>query len=134
VFHDSVVAADRWEFGLMKVAGEARPRFARALLYGTPTMWNLDRRELARVGPWLKAARDDFVLVHGSNTPVRLTGFRWLTPDRLVQRATYADGRVLTANFGEATWRGLGPDCVRVVRPGRRSADLCPPPDPPPFP
>jgi hypothetical protein len=44
----------------MKVAGEARPRFARALLYGTPTMWNLDRRELARVGPWLKAARDDF--------------------------------------------------------------------------
>jgi hypothetical protein len=133
VFHDSVVAADRWEFGLMKVAGEARRRFARALLYGTPTMWNLDRRELARVGPWLKAAQDDFAWPTARTPP---------SPDRLSladarpsgAEATYADGRVLIANFGEAAWRGLGPDCVRVVRPGRRSADLCPPPDPPPFP
>jgi hypothetical protein len=65
---------------------------------------------------------------------VLLTGFRWLTPDRLVQQATYADGRVLTANFGDLAWRGLGADCVRVVRPGRPAADLCPPPDPPAFP
>jgi len=133
VFHDSVVAADRWEFGLVKAPGQARRRFARSLLYGTPTMWNLDRRELARVGPWLKAAQDDFAAAHGVRTPVLLTGFDWLTPDRLVQQATYADGRVLTANFGAAAWRGLGTDCVRVVRPGQPAADLCPPPDPPPF-
>ena len=134
VFHDSVVAADRWEFGLMKVTGEARRRFARSLLYGTPTMWNLDRRELARVGPWLKAAHDDFATAHGLNAPVLLTDFRWLTPDHLVQEATYADGRVLTANFGDKAWRGLGSDCVRVVRPGQPASDLCPPVDPPPSP
>ncbi|MGH1559045.1 glycoside hydrolase [Caulobacter segnis] len=108
-FHDSVVAADRWEFGLMKVPSEARRRFARSLLYGTPTMWSLDRGELARGwGTWLKAAQDDFRLAHGVTTPVALTGFRWLTPDRLVQQVTYADGRVLTANFGVTMWRGLG--------------------------
>lgn len=133
VFHDSVVAADRWEFGLMKVAGETRRRFARSLLYGAPTMWNLDRRELARVGPWLKAAQDDFRQAHGVGAPVALTGFRWLTPDRLVQQATYADGRVLAANFSGAAWRDLGPDCVRVTWPGRSPADLCPPADPPAF-
>jgi hypothetical protein len=133
VFHDSVVAADRWEFGLMKVQGEERRRFARSLLYGTPTMWSLDRRELARVGPWLKAAQDDFRTAHGIGAPVALTGFSWLTPDRLVQQATYADGRVLIANFGEAAWRNLGPDCVRVIRPGQAAADLCPPADPPPY-
>ncbi|HEY1606902.1 MAG TPA: glycoside hydrolase [Allosphingosinicella sp.] len=125
-FHDSVVAADRWEFGLMKVAGEERSRFARALLYGTPTMWNLDRRELTRVAPWLKAAQDDFAIAHGIGRPVALTGFKWLTPDRLVQQATYADGRVLTANFRDGAWRKLGPDCVRVSRP-KRTLDLCPP-------
>jgi hypothetical protein len=126
VFHDSVVAADRWEFGLMKVAGEERSRFARALLYGTPTMWSLDRRELARVGSWLKAAQDDFALAHGIGRPVALTGFKWLTADRLVQQATYADGRVLTANFRDRAWRKLGPDCVRVLK-RAHIFDLCPP-------
>ncbi|SFI58806.1 Glycosyl hydrolases related to GH101 family, GHL1-GHL3 [Caulobacter sp. UNC279MFTsu5.1] len=133
VFHDSVVSADRWEFGLMKVAGEERRRFARSLLYGTPTMWNLDRRELARVGPWLKAAQDDFRQAHGVGAPALLTGFRWLTPDHLVQQVTYADGRVLIANFGDAAWQGVASDCVRVIRPGRPRADLCPPADPSPF-
>jgi len=133
VFHDSVVAADRWEFGLMKVAGVERSRFARSLLYGTPTMWALDRQELARVGPWLKAAQDDFRTAHGIEAPVAMTGFAWLTPDRLVQQVTYVDGRVLTANFGAEAWQGLGADCVRVARPGQAAADLCPPADPAPF-
>lgn len=128
-FHDSVVALDRWEFGLMKVPTEARGRFARSLLYGTPTMWSLDRRELARVGPWLKAAQDDFRRIHGGGAPVALTGFRWLTPDRLVQQATYADGRAVTANFGKVAWKGLGADCVRMTRPKKPSAVFCPPVD-----
>ncbi len=132
-FHDSVVAVDRWEFGLMKITGEERTRFARSLLYGTPTMWNLDRRELNRVGPWLKAAEDDFRQAHGVTTPVALTGFQWLTPDRLVQQVSYADGRVLIANFGDTAWQGLGPGCVRLTQAGASAADLCPPADPPPF-
>ncbi|KQS55692.1 hypothetical protein ASG17_06385 [Brevundimonas sp. Leaf363] len=131
-FHDSVVALDRWEFGLMKVAGQARGRFARSLLFGTPTLWNLTREELARVGPWLKAAHDDFRIAHGWDTPVALTGFAWLSDDRLVQRTTFADGRVLTANFGAQPWEGLGPDCVQVQRPDQAASDLCPPADPPP--
>lgn len=130
-FHDSVVALDRWEFGLMKVPTEARGRFARSLLYGTPTMWSLDRRELARVGPWLKAAQDDFRGIHGVSAPVALTGFRWLTADRLVQQATYADGRVVTANFGKTAWKGLGADCVRLRGTKRPSAVFCAPADPP---
>jgi len=133
VFHDSVVALDRWDFGLMKVPSQERHRFARALLYGTPTLWHLDRRELARTGPWLKAAQDDFREAHGAGTPVALTGFQWLTPDRQVQQVTYADGRIMIANFGADTWHGLAPDCVRISRPNQTTSDLCPPPDPPAF-
>jgi hypothetical protein len=94
-------------------------------------MWNLDRRELKRVGPWLKAAHDDFRIAHGWEAPVALTGFRWLTPDRLVQEAAWADGRRLVANFGSQPRQGLGPDCVRVAYPPKPAADLCPPADPP---
>ena len=134
VFHDSVVASERWELGMMKITGVEHSRFARSLLYGTPTMWNLDRKELARVGPWLKAAQDDFKTAHGWGTPVALTGFRWLSEDRLVQQATYAGGRTLIANFGETPWQGLKPDCVRLIRGGHADTDMCPPADPAPFP
>jgi hypothetical protein len=131
VFHDSVVSSDRWEFGLMKVSGVEGARFAMSLLYGTPTMWALDQQELARVGPWLKAAQDDFRSAHGWEAPVALTGFRWETPDRLVQTATYADGRRITANFGAAPYDGLATNCVRVTTPGQTGAkDVCPPPLP----
>jgi hypothetical protein len=130
VFHDSVVSADRWEFGLMKVAGAERQRFARALLYGAPTMWSLDRAELKRVGPWLKAAQDDFKTAHGVQSPDALTGFDWLTSDHLVQQVTYADGRVLIANFGQSTWHKLLADCVRVTLTNKSTNDLCPPTDP----
>jgi hypothetical protein len=126
-FHDSVVSTDRWEYSLMKVAGLERQRFARALLYGTPTMWSLDGQELTRVGPWLKAAHDDFRIAHGWQTPVALTGFAWLTPDRLVQQTTFADGRTIVANFSNASWQGLDRDCVRVTWPRQASSDLCPP-------
>ncbi|MES1200449.1 MAG: glycoside hydrolase [Pseudomonadota bacterium] len=131
-FHDSVIAADRWEFGLMKVVGMERERFAHALLYGTPTMWNLNMRELARQGAWLKAAHDDFRIAHGWNAPVALTGFAWLTPDHLVQQTNFADGRTIVANFGAAPWQGLAPDCVRVTRAGQAAVTLCPPPLPAP--
>lgn len=133
-FHDSVIASDRWELGLMKIPALQRARFARALLYGTPTMWNLDRQELGRAGIWLKAAQDDFRIAHGWEAPVALTGFAWLSDDHLVQQTTYADGRSLTANFSPIPWQGLGSDCVRVQHPGQKAMDLCPPPDPKPLP
>jgi hypothetical protein len=128
-FHDSVVSTDRWEFSMTKLVGLERQRFARALLYGAPTMWSLDDRELTRVGPWLEAAHDAFRRAHGWETPVALTGFDWLTPDRLVQSAVYADGREIIANFSATPWRGLGGDCVRVTWPGQAPFDLCPPAD-----
>ncbi|HWA00073.1 MAG TPA: glycoside hydrolase [Caulobacterales bacterium] len=126
-FHDSVISTDRWEYSLMKVVGLERMRFARALLYGTPTNWSLDQAELVRVGPWLKAAHDDFRRAHGWDAPVALTGFDWLTPDHLVQQTTFADGRTIVANFSAATWQGLGSLCVRVTWSGRAPFDMCPP-------
>ncbi|MES1157058.1 MAG: glycoside hydrolase [Alphaproteobacteria bacterium] len=131
-FHDSVVSTDRWEYSLFKVIGLERMRFAHALLYGTPTMWALDGAALTRLGPWLKAAHDDFRAAHGWDAPVALTGFAWLTPDHLVQQTTFADGRTIVANFEDAPWQGLASDCVRVTWRGRAPVDLCPPDLPPP--
>ncbi|ESQ86735.1 glycoside hydrolase [Asticcacaulis benevestitus] len=127
VYHDDVVAVDRWEFGLTRVMGAEKSRYARALLYGIPTMWNLDRRELKTYGAWLKAAHDDFQAVHGVSAPVALTQFEWLSDNRLVQRVQFADGRTVTANFGDSVWKDLQPNCVRVSGSDNRDTIFCPP-------
>jgi hypothetical protein len=129
-FHDSVVSTDRWGSPLTKFIGLERERFARALLFGTPTMWSLDAAELERAGLWLKAAHDAFRRAHGWDAPVALTGFSWLTPDRLVQQTRFADGREIIANLSDAPWRGIGPDCVRVARRRQAQFEVCPPDSP----
>jgi len=127
VYHDAVVAVDRWNFSLTKVVGQEAGRYARSLLYGNPTMWNLDRRELSRTGGWLKAAHDDFQAVHGTSAPVALTDFAWLTDDHSVQRVRYADGRTVIANFGSKAWQGLPPNCARLTGTEARARTFCPP-------
>lgn len=125
-FHDAVISTDRWEFGQAKFPALAPRRFALALLYGTPTLWHLDRRELDRVADRLLAAEAAFRRVHGTQAPAALTGFEWLSEDRLVQRTTFADGLTVTANFAVEARMGLGSNCVRAERTGG-TMTICPP-------
>jgi hypothetical protein len=127
VYHDAVVAVDRWNLSLTKVVGQEARRYAGSLLYGIPTIWNPDRRDLASTGVWLKAAHDDFQAVHGVSAPVALTDFAWLTDDRDVQQVGYADGRIVTANFGRKAWQGLPPNCIRVTGRAAPARTFCPP-------
>ncbi len=131
-FHDSIISTDRWNYPLMKLTGLERQRFAQSLLYGTPTMWSFDQRELARAAPWLRAAHDGFRRAHGWEAPVALTAFAWLTEDHLVQQTTFVDDRVIVANFTDAPWHGLGAQCVRVTWSGDAPFDVCPPEHLPP--
>lgn len=125
-FHDAMISTDRWEFGQAKFPALAPRRFALALLYGTPTLWHLDRRELARIAPQLRAAETAFREVHGTDAPAAMTGFEWVSNDRLVQRTSFADGLTVIANFSDAFRDGLEPDCVRAERDGE-SQIVCPP-------
>ncbi|KQV92100.1 glycoside hydrolase [Pelomonas sp. Root1237] len=127
VYHDALVTVDRWELSLTKVVGQEARRYARSLLYGVPTLWNLDRRDLASAAAWLKAAHDDFQAVHGVSAPVALTAFAWLTDDHSVQQVSYADGRAVTANFGSRAWQGLQPNCVRLSGRSVLPRTFCPP-------
>jgi hypothetical protein len=56
-----------------------------------------------------------------------LTGFEWLTADRLVQRTTFGSEATVTANFGSNTPAEVAPGCVRVHWiASREDATFCP--------
>jgi len=43
-----------------------------------------------------------------------MTGFEWLTPDRLVQLTRFGSQAQLTANFGSAAYPQVKPGCIRL--------------------
>ncbi|HPD14200.1 MAG TPA: glycoside hydrolase [Planctomycetota bacterium] len=101
VYHDCVVAQWYWGDYNNKLPSLWDRRDLWNALYGTPPMFMFDRKL------W-EASRDRFVRSYKTIEPTaRATGYsemlshRWLTPDHAVQETRFANGVVVTANFGD---------------------------------
>jgi len=101
VYHDCVVAQWYWGDYNNKLPALWDRRDLWNALYGTPPMFMFNR------AIW-KAHRDRFVQSYRTATPIaRATGYcemlshRWLTEDHAVQQTRFANGVVVTANFGQ---------------------------------
>ena len=100
VYHDCCCAHWYWYDYSNRPISLWRTRDLFNVLYGTAPMYIFDHRL------WM-AQKERFVESYRLTGPVaRRTGYsemidhRALTPDRLVQRTTFADGTVVTVNFG----------------------------------
>jgi len=100
VYHDCVVAQWYWGDYNNKLPALWDRRDLFNALYGTPPMFMFDRKL------W-REQRDRFVQSYRTATPVaRATGYvqmlshQWLTPDHAVQQTRFANGVVVTVNFG----------------------------------
>lgn len=104
VYHDCVVAQWYWGDYNNKLPALWDKRDLFNVLYGTPPMFMFDRRLWAE-------NKDRFVQSYKNTSPyVRQAGYaemtdhRFLTPDRSVQQTTFANGQVVTVNFGPAPY------------------------------
>jgi hypothetical protein len=130
VFHDSVISLDRWEFSPVKIKNLAQERDLLRLLYGAPSLWNFDLKEIDKYSARLKKYNAFFYPIHSLIGDRALTQFDWLTEDRLVQRVHFENVMELTANFSEKTWKGIGSHCIMAswMREDRTET-YCPDPD-----
>jgi hypothetical protein len=101
VYHDCVVAQWYWGDYNNKLPALWDRRDLWNTLYGTPPMFMFNRKS------W-DSNRDRFVRSYQMIAPVaRATGYsemlshEWLTPDHAVQRTRFANGVVVTVNFGD---------------------------------
>ncbi len=122
VYHDCVVAQWYWGDYNNKLPKLWDRRDLWNALYGTPPMFMFDRKI------W-EANKDRFVKSYQTATPVaRATGYsqmlshEWLTPDHAVQRTRFANGVVVTVNFGDAPFSL--PDGSRLPSLGERVEGL----------
>jgi hypothetical protein len=110
VFHDCVV--DYWYWGatndyLHDVAPEITDRkTAMNVLYGTPPMMWVNSHGLRWSVPEDRELMIDIYRqtckLHEVIADQQMLSHEFLTPDRKVQRSTFADGTVCTVNFGDA--------------------------------
>lgn len=114
VFHDSIVATDRWNVPMTKMPSLAGARQLMELLYGVPSIWAMDRRQLRDWHDTLTTLLPFFEPLHRRIATLPLTSFEWLTNDRLVQRTRFENEVTLTANFGNKPFDGIGPGCIRA--------------------
>lgn len=122
VYHDCVVAQWYWGDYNNKLPALWDRRDLWNALYGTPPMFMFNRKL------W-EENRDRFVRSYRTIEPVaRATGYsemlshKWLTPDHAVQETRFANGVVVTANFGSVPHKlpdgtELAPLTCRAVLP-----------------
>ncbi len=123
VYHDCVVAYWYWGDYNNKLPLVWARRDLFNALYGTPPMYMFD-------DAFWRRNRDRFLDSYRTAGPVaRATGYvemvshRWLTPDHAVQQTRFANGVVVTVNFGDRDYqlpdgKILGPLTDWVQGPG----------------
>lgn len=99
VFHGSVITSHHWLFDNLKLSNVRGENELAQLLYNVPPLYHLSAQTLKQRLP-LMARQDAFFRpLHERLATEAMTGFRWLSEDRLVQQTTFADGTRLVANF-----------------------------------
>ncbi|MDK2973342.1 MAG: hypothetical protein PWP23_3097, partial [Candidatus Sumerlaeota bacterium] len=101
-FHDAVVTTHHWSNDLFKYPEVTETVELLEILWMCPPMVNFNLGTLKERGDELKAHFDRWSPVHRRLGFSRMTGFRFLTDDHLVQETTWEDGTRIVVNFGES--------------------------------
>jgi hypothetical protein len=99
VYHDSVVTTHHWSRASLKFSNVAHITELLELLYNVPPLYHLNLAELEKRADLLLRHYRFFSPLHRETALLPMTGFAWLTPDRLVQRTTFGGAIEMTANF-----------------------------------
>lgn len=123
VFHDAVLVTQHWAFDQLKLNNLTASRAITQQLYNVPPLFHLSAGTLRERLPAIRKHDGFFRPLHQRLAHQAMTGFDWLSADRLVQRTTFADGTQLIANFADAprVHDGLGllPRSVTAIVDGK---------------
>lgn len=100
--HDSIVTTHEWGEGSLKFTDPDHARELLELLYDVPPLYHLNLAEWTKRQALIVPHYQFFSHLHREAALWPMTDWQCLTPDRLVQRTTFADGKLrMIANFGE---------------------------------
>lgn len=119
VFHDSVVVTHQWGFPSLKFKDAQTTVALIEALYQVPPMYHLNMTEFPRIKARMKQTYDFLSPLTRRTALLPVTGYAWLSGDKLVQRTTFGDAIEVTANFSDKMFEddcGKVPPCSAVAR------------------
>ena len=100
VFHDSVIATHHWSAATFKFSDQIQTTELLEQLYNVPPLYHLNLAEFKKRRDRIVAHDKFFAPLHRDLAEQAMTDFAFLTPDRTIQRTTFANGTEIIANFG----------------------------------
>ncbi|WP_161597772.1 glycoside hydrolase [Fluviispira multicolorata] len=107
VFHDSIITTDRWEIPITKFRNLMNDRILLELLYGIPSIWALDKKQIKMYSKEIKNLNAFFSPLHKKIATLPMTQFEWLTENKCVQRTQFGNEVQLTANFSNNKFENI---------------------------
>ncbi|UNK20993.1 glycoside hydrolase [Paenibacillus sp. N3/727] len=99
VYNNSVITTHHWEWGSLKIKDEVGSRMLYELLYNVPPLYHLDSQEWDSHKELISSYLKVWSPFHAKAVAKEMTGFKVLTPDRLVQSAEYGPNLKVVVNF-----------------------------------
>jgi hypothetical protein len=115
VYHECVVSTWYWYDGSNSIPAIWDRRDLFNILYGTQPMFRITRAEWEHNQARFAQSYRNTAPLERALAYSEMVDHQWLTPDALVQQTRFANGAVVTVNFG-ATAYALAPD--RILPPG----------------
>ncbi|PKH21573.1 glycoside hydrolase [Pseudomonas fluorescens] len=120
VFHGSVITTHHWLFDSLKLSNVQAENELAQLLYNVPPLYHVSAATLKERLPVIQRQERFFRPLHERLATQAMTGFRWLTVDKLLQQTTFADGTRLVANFSRAQKEGYAGRSVTALVEGEK--------------
>lgn len=120
VFHGSVITTHHWLFDSLKLSNVQAENELAQLLYNVPPLYHVSAATLKERLPVIQRQERFFRPLHERLATQTMTGFRWLTVDKLLQQTTFADGTRLVANFSRAQKEGYAGRSVTALVEGEK--------------
>jgi hypothetical protein len=114
VFHDSVITTHHWSAASLKFSDQLATTELLELLYDSPPLYHLNEKEYKLHRARILAHYAAFSPLHRLLVTNAMTDFQFLTPDREVQRTSFANGARITANFSAAAFKAIPPRSVLI--------------------
>lgn len=104
VYNNSVISAYHWDWSTFKIVGETENRMLREILYNVPPMYHLDREEWDTYRDRITAHHTVWSAFSKQAITREMTGFAYLTDDRLVQSTQFESNLQAVANFSDTEY------------------------------
>lgn len=101
VLHGSIITTHHWTYDNLKLSDVAQDRELTQLLHNVAPTYHLSAGSLGERLPVIKKQYGVFRTLHEALALQALTGFAYLSDDKLIQRTTFADGSQITVNYDD---------------------------------